>query len=64
MSAHIDRFVSERLPPAALHPQMLRDLPELNFPDQLNLVQELLDRASEKGWGDRPLLRSPSRRGV
>lgn len=59
MSAHIDRFVSERLPPAALQPLMLRDRPELNFPDQLNLVQELLDRASEKGWGDRPLLRSP-----
>jgi 2-aminobenzoate-CoA ligase len=59
MSAHIDRFVSERLPPAGLHPQMLRDLPELTFPDQLNLVRELLDRADEKGWGDRPLLRSP-----
>jgi 2-aminobenzoate-CoA ligase len=59
MSAHIDRFVSERLPPAALQPLMLRDRLELNFPDQLNLVQELLDRASEKGWGDRPLLRSP-----
>jgi 2-aminobenzoate-CoA ligase len=59
MSAHIDRFVSERLPPAGLHPQMLRDLPELTFPDQLNLVRELLDRADEKGWGDRPMLRSP-----
>ena len=59
MSAHIDRFVIDRLPPAALQPQMLRDLPELTFPDQLNLVRELLDRADEKGWGDRPLLRSP-----
>jgi 2-aminobenzoate-CoA ligase len=59
MSAHIDRFVADRLPPAALQPQMLRDLPELTFPDQLNLVRELLDRADEKGWGDRPLLRSP-----
>jgi len=59
MSAHIDRFVIDRLPPAALQPQMLRDLPELTFPDQLNLVRELLDRADEKGWGDRPMLRSP-----
>jgi len=59
MSAHIDRFVADRLPPAALQPQMLRDLPELTFPDQLNLVRELLDRADEKGWGDRPMLRSP-----
>ena len=59
MSAHIDRFVMDRLPPADRQAQMLRDLPELHFPDQLNLVQELLDRADEKGWGDRPLLRSP-----
>jgi len=59
MSAHIDRFVLDRLPPAARQPQMLRDLPELHFPDQLNLVEELLDRADEKGWGERPLLRSP-----
>jgi 2-aminobenzoate-CoA ligase len=59
MSAHIDRFVIDRLPPAARQAQMLRDLPELHFPDQLNLVHELLDRVDEKGWGDRPLLRSP-----
>jgi 2-aminobenzoate-CoA ligase len=44
MSAHIDRFVIDRLPPASRQPQMLRDLPELQFADQLNLVQELLDR--------------------
>jgi 2-aminobenzoate-CoA ligase len=59
MSAHIDRFVIDRLPPAERQAQMLRDLPELTFPDQLNLVRELLDRADEKGWGDRPMLRSP-----
>jgi 2-aminobenzoate-CoA ligase len=59
MSAHVDRFVMDRLPPAARQAQVLRDLPELHFPDQVNLVHELLDRADEKGWGDRPLLRSP-----
>ena len=59
MSAHIDRFVIDRLPPVSRQPQMLRDLPELQFADQLNLVQELLDRADEKGWGDQPMLRSP-----
>ena len=59
MSAHIDRFVMDRLPPASRQAQMLRDLPELQFPAQLNLVEELLDRADEKGWGDRALLRSP-----
>lgn len=36
------------------------DLPELKLPDQLNLVGELLDKAPSKGFGDRPMLRSPT----
>lgn len=58
-SAQADRFVHDRLPPRAQWPQLRYDLPELQLPPQLNLVQELLDRAPAKGWGDRPLLRSP-----
>ncbi|RYY92849.1 MAG: 2-aminobenzoate-CoA ligase, partial [Comamonadaceae bacterium] len=59
MSAQTDRFVHDRLPPAAQWPTLNYDLPELRFPPQLNAVQELLDRAPDKGWGDRPMLRSP-----
>jgi len=58
MTAQQDRFVHDRLPPRAAWPQLRYDLPELQFPDRLNLVEELLDKAAAKGWGDRPLLRS------
>jgi 2-aminobenzoate-CoA ligase len=59
-SAQTDRFVHERLPAPAQWPTLLYDRPELQLPAQCNLVKELLDRAPDKGWGDRPLLRSPS----
>ena len=57
-SAQKDRFVHDRLPAAGAMPRLHFDLPELRLPDQCNAVHELLDRAAEKGWGDRPLLRS------
>jgi 2-aminobenzoate-CoA ligase len=60
-SAQVDRFVHERLPPRAQWPALHYDLPELQLPPQVNLVAELLDRAGEKGWGERPMLRSPTR---
>jgi 2-aminobenzoate-CoA ligase len=58
MSAQTDRFVHDRLPPREQWPQLRYDLPELRLPDRLNLVEELLDQAAAKGFGDRPLLRS------
>jgi 2-aminobenzoate-CoA ligase len=58
-SAQTDRFVHDRLPPREQWPELRYDLPELRLPPQCNLVEELLDRAPQKGWGDRPLLRSP-----
>ncbi|MDR6535833.1 AMP-binding protein [Variovorax soli] len=61
MSAQVDRFVHDRLPPADQLPTLRYDLPELQLPDQLNLVEELLDKAASKPWADRPMLRSPSR---
>jgi 2-aminobenzoate-CoA ligase len=60
-SAQIDRFVHDRLPPRSQWPALHYDLAELQLPPQVNLVAELLDRAGEKGWGDRPMLRSPRR---
>lgn len=57
-SAQTDRFVHDRLPPREQWPELRYDLPELQLPPQVNLVAELLDRAPEKGWGDRPMLRS------
>src|SRR6478735_11100437 len=60
MSAQTDRFVHDRLPPRAQCPQLRYDRPELRFPDTVNLVEELLDKAAAKGWGDKPFLRSPA----
>jgi 2-aminobenzoate-CoA ligase len=60
-SAQLDRFVHDRLPPPEQWPQMRYDLPELQLPDQLNLVAELLDKAADQPWADRPMLRSPTR---
>jgi 2-aminobenzoate-CoA ligase len=61
MSAQVDRFVHDRLPPAEQLPMLRYDLPELQLPDQLNLVEELLDKAASRPWADRPMLRSPAR---
>jgi len=59
-SAQTDRFVHDRLPSAAELPNLRFDLlPELQLPEQINLVHELLDRAEDKGVADRPMLRSP-----
>ncbi len=58
MSAQPDRFVHDRLPPATQRPELRYELPELQLPEQLNLVEALLDKAASKGLGERPLLRS------
>ena len=61
-SAQTDRYVHDRLPPLEQWPQLIYDLPELQFPPQLNLVERLLDEAvHHKGWGAQPMLRSDER---
>jgi len=57
-SAQPDRFVHDRLPAAEQWPQLCFDAPELQFGEQLNLVQELLDKAPIKGFTHFPMLRS------
>ena len=61
-SAQTDRFVHDRLPPAEQWPELIYDLPELQklqASPQLNLVEELLDKALARGFAQRPFLRSP-----
>ncbi len=48
MSAHIDRFVLQNLPPRELWPRLLFELPELKYPGILNCAVELLDHAKER----------------
>ncbi|GAB3775838.1 AMP-binding protein [Ramlibacter monticola] len=59
-SAQSDRFVHQRLPAADRWPKLLYELPELQLPPQCNVVEQLLDRAADRGWGERPLMRSPA----
>jgi 2-aminobenzoate-CoA ligase len=56
-TAHVDTFARDNLPPLDQWPEMLFELPELQYPDRLNAATELLDNAVAKGWGDRIAVR-------
>src|SRR5258708_25704863 len=44
MTAHLDTFARDNLPPRAQWPDFLFELPELKYPERMNCVVELLDR--------------------
>ena len=52
-TAHIDTFAADHLPPVELQPQFVFDLPQLQFPERMNCVTELLDKHVAQGRGDR-----------
>ena len=60
MTAHVDTFARDNLPPRAQWPDFLLELPELKYPDRMNCVVELLDRWVAAGHSDRPCLISPA----
>jgi 2-aminobenzoate-CoA ligase len=53
VSAHVDTFAADHLPPRDQWPEFRFDMPELQFPARLNCASELLDRAVAEGRGDR-----------
>ena len=53
-SAHVDTFARDHLPAAADLPELLFELPELQFPPRLNAATELLAKRVAAGDGDRP----------
>ena len=57
-SVQTDRFVHQRLPPAAQLADMRYDLPEFKISAQANLVDVLLGKLADRGLSDRPFLRS------
>ncbi|MFO1397194.1 MAG: AMP-binding protein [Burkholderiales bacterium] len=59
MTAHVDTFARDHLPPRDQWPVLEFTLPELQYPDTLNCATELLDAAVARGWGDRPAVLSP-----
>jgi 2-aminobenzoate-CoA ligase len=52
-SAHVDTFARDHLPPVDQWPELIFDLPGLQYPARLNCVAELLDRHVAYGRGDR-----------
>ncbi|MEP6790532.1 MAG: AMP-binding protein [Ramlibacter sp.] len=58
MTVQIDRFVHERMPPAAQLPRLHYDPAGAGIAAQINLVEELLDKAAARGFAGRPMLRS------
>ncbi|MFE5010163.1 AMP-binding protein [Streptomyces sp. NPDC056696] len=57
-SAHVDTFARDHLPPPELWPDLVFDLPDLSYPQQLNCGAELLDRTVERFGPDRPAFRT------
>ncbi|MFI9804285.1 AMP-binding protein [Streptomyces sp. NPDC052301] len=51
VSAHVDTFARDHLPPPDAWPELRFDLPELRYPGRLNCAAELLDHAD----ADRPV---------
>ena len=60
MTAHLDTFARDNLPPRAQWPDFLFELPELKYPERMNCVVELLDRWVAARHGNRPCLISPA----
>ena len=61
-TAHIDTFAADHLPPVELQPQFVFDLPQLQFPERMNCVTELLDKHVAEGRGDRLCIQAPGLR--
>lgn len=55
-SAHVDTFARDRLPAPEALPELLFELPELQFPERLNAATALLDRWVDAGQGGRPCI--------
>src|SRR6266540_5553280 len=61
-TAHVDTFARDNLPPRDQWPDLIFDLPHLHYPARLNAADELLDRALERGFGERTAILAPSGR--
>ena len=53
-----DTFAQDNLPPRELWPELIFDLPDLQYPERLNCAAELLDNMVASGHGERIALRT------
>ncbi len=58
-TAHIDTFARDSLPRREDWPELIFELPELKYPERVNCATELLDRAIDRGWGERTAILAP-----
>ncbi len=58
-SAHVDTFCRDSLPPPGSWPELIFELPEVRYPEQLNCAYELLDAVIARYGGDRRCLLTP-----
>jgi len=59
-SRHTDTFTRDRLPPQDQWPLFIADLPELDYPDELNCAVALVDSHVQAGRGERMALHGVS----
>ena len=62
LSAHVDTFTRDNLPPFDQWPELHLNRPEFQYPERLNAAVELTDRNVECGFGDRIALIGNGRR--
>jgi len=55
-SAHVDTFAHDNLPPRDQWPDLIFTLPELQYPEGMNCIVELLDKNIQQGYGERPAI--------
>ena len=55
-TAHVDTFARDHLPPKGRWPELLFELPELQYPKRLNCAAELLDHRVASGQGERAVI--------
>ena len=60
ISAHLDTFTHDNLPPQDQWPTLEFTLPELNYPAQLNAAEVLIDQAVQKFGADKLCLLTPN----
>ena len=57
-TAHADTFARDSLPPKSQWPDLMFELPELQYPGRLNCAAELLDKMVAGGHGERTVIRT------
>ncbi|HEX3005335.1 MAG TPA: AMP-binding protein, partial [Angustibacter sp.] len=58
-SAHLDTFCRDNLPPRETWPELVFDLPDVQYPPRLNCAVELVDTTIAEHGGDRTALLAP-----